>query len=133
MSAMEKKTGEKKNIFAPLMNYFKDVRGELRKVVWPTFKQVRKNTTVVLVVVVIVGLLIAGLDLAFHSFRNLLITNDANKTTTTSTQTQPGATTQQPIDVSPQQGDASAQQDAAVPQQDDAATQQTPAGEGSNQ
>lgn len=42
--------------------YFKDLRSEFKKIVWPTKKQVINNTLVVIVVVVIVGLFVAGLD-----------------------------------------------------------------------
>lgn len=110
MSAMEKKTGEKKNFFAPVEQFFKEVRGELRKVVYPTLKHVRKNTTVVIIVVIIVGVFIAGLDLVFNAGRNLIIKSDP----TTTNQVQQDTTSQQQI---PQQ---------QIPQQ-------APAAEGSNQ
>lgn len=121
MSAMEKKTGEKKNFFAPIKNYFKEVRGELRKVVFPTFKQVRKNTTVVIVVVIIVGLIISGLDFIFNNGRNYLINYEDNKINSFQQQT-----TEEPIDVT--QG-----QDETNDQQESIDQQQVPAEEGSNQ
>ncbi|MBO7209000.1 MAG: preprotein translocase subunit SecE [Clostridia bacterium] len=48
-------------------NYFKEVKSELKKVAWPTFKQVRNNTVIVLVCVLIVGAFIALLDLGFSA------------------------------------------------------------------
>ena len=55
---------KKKNWFARALGgvcrYFRELRSELKKVVWPTPKQVAKNTLIVLacvaVVLVIVGL-----------------------------------------------------------------------------
>jgi len=55
----------KKNIFRPIVKYFKDVKSELKKVVWPTYKQIQKNTIVVLACVLIVGIFIWVLDFGF--------------------------------------------------------------------
>ena len=38
--------------------YFRELRSELKKVVWPTYQQVLKNTLVVAACVVVVGLFI---------------------------------------------------------------------------
>ena len=40
-------------------------KSELKKIVWPSWKQVLKNTGVVLVIVLICGLMIGALDYAF--------------------------------------------------------------------
>jgi len=48
-----------------VVNYFKEVKSELKKTVWPTMPQVRNNTIIVLVCVVIVAAIIALLDLVF--------------------------------------------------------------------
>ena len=65
--------GKKKNWFARawggICRYFRELRSELKKVVWPTPKQVIKNTLVVLVCVLIVGLLI----FVFDEFAALLL------------------------------------------------------------
>ena len=45
-----------------LKRYFKDVRGETKKIVWPDAKTVLKSTGVVLLVVVVVSLIIWGID-----------------------------------------------------------------------
>lgn len=55
----------KPNFFARIANYFKEVKAELKKVVWPSFSRIRQNTIIVLVYVLIVGLVIWGLDLLF--------------------------------------------------------------------
>jgi len=45
--------------------YFRSVKSELKKVTWPSFKQVCKNTWTVLVCVAIIGLFIFILDAIF--------------------------------------------------------------------
>ena len=44
-----------KRVFGGIARYFRELRSELRKVVWPTPRQVLKNTLIVLACVVIVG------------------------------------------------------------------------------
>ena len=55
----------KKNIFGGLIKYFKEVRAEFKKVIWPSFKQIRNNTGIVIVMVLLVGLIIGLLDMFF--------------------------------------------------------------------
>ena len=38
-----------------LVSYFKEVKSELKKVVWPSFKQVKNNTLIVIACVLIIG------------------------------------------------------------------------------
>ena len=49
----------KKNWFArawgAICRYFRELRSELKKVVWPTPKQVLKNTLIVVVCILVVG------------------------------------------------------------------------------
>lgn len=56
--AKEKKPG----IFSRIAKYFRDARGEFKKIVWPSRQQVMNNTGVVLVVVLVCGVFIFGLD-----------------------------------------------------------------------
>ena len=55
----EKKTGKLKELW-------RGFNSERKKIVWPTWKQVMKNTLVVLVVVGSCAVLIAALDFTFH-------------------------------------------------------------------
>ncbi len=48
-----------------LVKYFRGVKSEFKKIVWPTPKQWMKNTLVVLVAVAISALVIALLDMLF--------------------------------------------------------------------
>jgi preprotein translocase subunit SecE len=61
---------EKKNIFARLgariARWFRETRSELKKVVWPTFNQLRNNTGIVIVAVLIVGAAMSALDFGFQ-------------------------------------------------------------------
>ena len=53
---------KKKNIFArawgAICRYFRELRSELKKVVWPTPQQVLKNTLIVVACVLVVGVFI---------------------------------------------------------------------------
>ncbi|MFV0412875.1 MAG: preprotein translocase subunit SecE [Oscillospiraceae bacterium] len=72
-SKKEKDAGKKgkkkpnifKRVFGAIVRFFRDTKGELKRVVWPTRKQVRNNLIVVLVFCVCMALLIFALDYAF--------------------------------------------------------------------
>lgn len=75
---MESIMNEKKpNIFVraakKISNYFRELKSELKKVVWPTKKQVRNNTGVVLTAIIIVGAFVALLDFGFQFLVNTLL------------------------------------------------------------
>ena len=53
------------NVFARLALFLRQVVAELRKVIWPTRKELIAYTTVVLVFVLIMAGFIAGLDFIF--------------------------------------------------------------------
>ena len=53
--------------------YFRELRSELKKVVWPTPKQVLKNALVVLVCVLVVGLFICLFDFVAQFIIDALI------------------------------------------------------------
>ena len=58
--------GKKRNWFGrtwgSICRYFRELRSELKKVVWPTPKQVLKNTLIVLACVLVVGVFIWVFD-----------------------------------------------------------------------
>ena len=60
----------KKNWFARawgrICRYFRELRSELKKVVWSTPKQVLKNTLIVLISVLVVGVFIWVFDFVFR-------------------------------------------------------------------
>ena len=55
----------KPNVFTKIVNYFKEVKVELKKVVWPTFSKVKKNTLIVILYVLVIGVVIWALDAIF--------------------------------------------------------------------
>ena len=49
-------------------SFFKDFKAELKKVIWPTPKQLVNNTVAVVVIVIITAAIVFVLDLAFDLF-----------------------------------------------------------------
>ncbi len=64
---------KKPNVFARIKNWFVDMKAELKRVVWPSFKKVRQNTLIVLIFVLVVGAVIWVLDWLFSAGIALLI------------------------------------------------------------
>ena len=60
--AEAKKANWFKRFFGGIARYFRELRSELKKVVWPTPKQVVKNTLIVLACVAIVGAFVTLFD-----------------------------------------------------------------------
>ena len=58
-TAPKKKSGNK------IVRFFKELKSELKKVVWPSKGQVIKNTLILIAAVIIIGIVIWVLDLAF--------------------------------------------------------------------
>ena len=48
-------------------HFFKDFKAELKKVIWPTPKQLVNNTVAVVTIVLITGVIVFALDFAFES------------------------------------------------------------------
>ncbi len=46
--------------------FFKDMKSELKKVVWPTTRQVINNTLLVVALVIVVSLVVLGVDLVLE-------------------------------------------------------------------
>ncbi|HKA57261.1 MAG TPA: preprotein translocase subunit SecE [Gemmatimonadales bacterium] len=51
---------------ARFIQFLRDVRNELRKVTWPTFDELKKATTVIVIFVSLLGLLIGLMDALFQ-------------------------------------------------------------------
>ncbi len=91
MAKKEEKNNKDKKSFA------KSFKAELKKVVWPTPKQLLNNTTAVLVIVIITALIVFALDFAFESMNkyginkiksvvsNTLVQNETQQENNTST------------------------------------------------
>ena len=58
--------GSERGRIARIVGFFRDVRGELRKVTWPTLDELKKATTVIIIFVSVMGLMIGLMDAAFQ-------------------------------------------------------------------
>lgn len=55
-----------KNPFKAIAKYFREAKSEMKKVVWPSRKQVVNNTLVVIAAVLVIGIIIWVLDAIFQ-------------------------------------------------------------------
>ena len=61
--AEAKKENWFKRTWGKVCKFFRELKSELKKVVWPTPKQVVKNTLIVVVAVIIIGATVSLFDL----------------------------------------------------------------------
>ena len=66
----EKAKSKKAN---PIVAFFRETSGELRKVSWPTWPEARQLTGLVLLVMVIIGIILGLTDAGAHGLLNLLL------------------------------------------------------------
>ena len=69
MAKKEKKTNKENN-----KHFFKDFKAEIKKVIWPTSKQLINTTAAIIAMVIIVGVIVFGLDLAFDAMNKYGLT-----------------------------------------------------------
>jgi preprotein translocase subunit SecE len=69
----EKKKAERKGVWKTITTFFKDVRIEMKKVIWPSRQEVINYTLVVLITVTIVATFILVLDLILSKLLHLII------------------------------------------------------------
>ena len=62
-----------KGFFVGIGKFFRDTASEMKKVVWPSKKQIINNTIVVIVVVIIAAIVVLALDLLFGFGRDGLL------------------------------------------------------------
>lgn len=65
--------GAKKTILRRVIGFFKDYKSETKKIVWPGIKDVLKNTMVVLIMCLIIGLLIWLVDFGLGKLLELVL------------------------------------------------------------
>jgi len=65
--------GKKPGLFARISRSIRDMRGEMKRVVWPTRKQVINNTLVVIAFMMIAALLVGAFDTILVWLRTLLL------------------------------------------------------------
>ena len=67
------------NVFQKAAKFFREVRGEMRKVVWPTWTQTVNNTVIVIAVILIVAVFLAVVDFVLAVLVKGVITQDIVK------------------------------------------------------
>ncbi len=72
--AKNKKAGEDNPVIpAKVKKFFRDTRGEFKKIVWPGFPTVVRNTVATLIMCALVGAIIVVIDLGLSALINLLL------------------------------------------------------------
>lgn len=70
MAEKVKGRSKKQNIF---QSFFRETTGELRKVSWPTWPEVRQLTGIVLLVMVVMGIILGLTDASARGLLNILL------------------------------------------------------------
>jgi preprotein translocase subunit SecE len=70
LAEKEKKVKNSENA---IQRYFRETMGELRKVNWPTWPEARRLTGLVLLVMLVVGIFLAGIDYLSGALINLVL------------------------------------------------------------
>jgi preprotein translocase subunit SecE len=70
LAEKEKKVKKSENA---VQRYFRETLGELRKVNWPTWPEAKRLTGLVLLVMLIVGVFLAGVDYVSGALVNLVL------------------------------------------------------------
>ena len=73
----EETKAKKPGLFARIGKWFRELKSECRKIVWPTRQQTVNNTLVVTASVVVVGVFIWVLDIVFNLGIQTLLTHFA--------------------------------------------------------
>ena len=67
---------KKLNIFQRMIKFLKETKSELKKVTWPTFKQIVNNSLVVIVSIILVCIFLFIVDTIFGGVVTGIITGD---------------------------------------------------------
>ena len=70
--AEKKNNKEKTNIFQKALRFFKEMKSEAKKIVWPSKKQVINNTGIVLIVIALCGVVLWPMDWLLLQLFNLM-------------------------------------------------------------
>jgi preprotein translocase subunit SecE len=63
---VQQSLGKLKDTWVRIKTFFVEVNAEVRKVTWPTFKEVRDTTIVVIIAVFLFGIFLYFVDMALH-------------------------------------------------------------------
>ena len=70
---------KKQNIFSKIAKYFREVKSEMKKVVWPSWSQTVRNTMIVIAVIIMVGIFLAIVDAVFGGVVRGIVIGDFGK------------------------------------------------------
>ena len=70
-------TTKKKGVFSRISSFFRSCVGEIKKITWPTVAQTSKNFGVVVLVIIVAGILIYGLDRGLYALLHLVMNTGA--------------------------------------------------------
>ena len=65
--------GAKLTIFKRIVRFFRDYKSEVKKIVWPGWKEVQKNTLIVLIICLVIGALIWVIDFGLAKLLSLIL------------------------------------------------------------
>lgn len=65
--------GAKRTIFKRIVHFFRDYKSEVKKIVWPGWKDVLKNTVIVLIICLIIGAFIWVIDFGLAKLLELIL------------------------------------------------------------
>ncbi len=71
--AKARKTGDDGKAGAGAIKYWRDMKGEYKKITWPTFKSVVKNTGITLIMCALVAVFIIAVDLGLSALVDLFL------------------------------------------------------------
>lgn len=71
--AQYRRTGEVSKVGAGAIKYWRDTKGEYKKITWPTFKAVVNNTGITLALCALVGAFIVAVDFGLSGLIELLL------------------------------------------------------------
>ena len=121
-------------------SFFKGFKAELKKVVWPTPKQLVNNTVAVITIVLLTALIVFVLDLAFESMnkygvdklKEIIATEseDSQNTTSNDTNTESDENqTSEDVNVTADENQASSDENASTDESQESANENTSADE----
>ncbi len=73
----------RKNIFKVIARFFKDLKGEVKKITWPGAKDVLKGTAITIACIAVIGVAVFLVDFGLTNGIDALRTVAENRTTTT--------------------------------------------------
>ena len=70
---------KKQGFFSRMIKFFKEVKSEMKKVVWPSWSQTVRNTMIVIAVIIMVGIFLAIVDTVFGGVVRGIVIGDFGK------------------------------------------------------